>query len=103
MCLVLCVFRKNGILHRNHAFLCVEGEPKPVTVQLYTCAYVAIHHIQVNTKFCELKGGTIGIAAQVTRSGMSHKHRKYYIVVVSQKSCFVSYVIVKSPSKPYNK
>ena len=59
--------------------------------------------IQVNKKFCELKRGNIGIAekAQETRSGTSHKHSKYDLVMESKKSCFVSYVIVKSPSKPY--
>ena len=47
-------------------------------------------------KFCELKGGNIGIVekAQETRFGMSPK---YSIL----DSYFVSYVIVKSPSKPY--
>ena len=55
---------------------------------------------QVNKKFCESKRGIVE-KAQETRSGTSHKHSKYNIVMVSQKSCFMSYVIVKSPSKPY--
>ena len=56
-------------------------------------------YIQVNKKFYELKRGNIGIVekAQETRFGMSPK----YIWDSILESCFVSYVIVKSPSKPY--
>ena len=78
-------------------------------MKLYTFSFRLIHitlshHIdcnsknknrrQVNKKFCELKVGNIGIdeKAQETRSGTSHKHSKYDIVMVSQKSCFVSYI-----------
>ena len=42
--------------------------------------YIHIHvHIQVNKKFCELKGGNIGIVekAQETRFGMSPKYSRY--------------------------
>ena len=58
---------------------------------------------QVNKKFCELKGGNIGIVekAQETRFGMSLKYSRYIGIASQLESCFVSYVIVKSPSKPY--
>ena len=58
-------------------------------------------HIQVKKKFCELKGGNIGIVekAQETRFSMSSKYSRY--IGIALESCFVSYVIVKSPSKPY--
>ena len=56
---------------------------------------------QVNKKkSVNLKGENIlGIVekAQVIRFGMSQKYSRY----IGMKSCFVSYVIVKSPSKPY--
>ena len=46
--------------------------------------HVLYHHtkyiiLQVNKKFCELKGGNIGIVekAQETRFGMSYKYSRY--------------------------
>ena len=56
-------------------------------------------HVLVNR---ELKAGNIGIVekAQEIRFGMSQKCSRY-IGIASSKSYFVSYVIVKSPSKPY--
>ena len=58
---------------------------------------------QVNKKFCELKGGNIGIVekAQETRFGISLKYSRQLHWDSILESCFVSYVIVKSPSKPY--
>ena len=58
---------------------------------------------QINKKFCELKGGNIGIVenAQETRFGMSWNYSRYIHWDSILESCFVSYVIVKSPSKPY--
>ena len=61
----------------------------------YTCMYIHIIHVctyilQVNKKFCELKGGNIGIVekAQETRFGMSPKYSRY----IGIASCFVSYI-----------
>ena len=58
--------------------------------------------VQVNLKFCELKGGNIGIVekAQETRFGICLRSIAD-TGIASLESCFVSYVIVKSPSKPY--
>ena len=44
--------------------------------------YIYIY-IQVNKKFCELKGGNIGIVekAQETRFGMSPKYSRYIGIV----------------------
>ena len=49
-----------------------------VSVQIL-CACVYAYYIQVNKKFCELKGGNIGIVekAQETRFGKSPKYNRY--------------------------
>ena len=40
--------------------------------------YIHVYnYIQVNKKFCELKGGNIGEKAQETRFGMSPKYNRY--------------------------
>ena len=66
-----------------------------------TAKHVKKEQRQVNKKFCELKEGNIGIVekAQETIFGMSSKYSRY--IGIALESCFVSYVIVKSPSKPY--
>ena len=45
----------------------------------YTAKHVKKEQRQVNKKFCELKGGNIGIVekAQETRFGMSPKYSRY--------------------------
>ena len=70
--------------------------------RIYIYIYIYIY-IQVNKKFCELEGGNIGIVekAQETRFGMSPKYSRELHWDSILESCFVSYVIVKSPSKPY--
>ena len=43
-----------------------------------TAKHVKKEQRQVNKKFCELKGGNIGVEkAQVTRFGMSPKYSRY--------------------------
>ena len=68
-----------------------------------TAKHVKKEQGQVNKKFCELKWGNIGIVekAQETRFGMSPKYSRYIHWDSILESYFVSYVIVKSPSKPY--
>ena len=67
-----------------------------------TANHVKKEQRQANNKLCELKGGNIGIVekAQETRFGMSPKYSRYIGDSILE-SCFVSYLIVKSPSKPY--
>ena len=72
-----------------------------INIEMFLC--VCLYILQVNKKFCELEGGNIGIVekAQETRFGMSPKYSRELHWDSILESCFVSYVIVKSPSKPY--
>ena len=54
--------------YKNHSNPYIQGTTVPCDI-----------YIQVNKKFCELKGGNIGIVekAQGTRFGMSPKYSRY--------------------------
>ena len=91
--------RLDGLLNGSpYGHLHTKQPPRYTVNRTHIDRYI---YIQVNKKFCELKEGITGIVekAQETRCGMSSKYSRY--IGIALESCFVSYVIVKSPSVPY--
>ena len=65
--------------HREHGIGRGTGTNLSTVIEIVCTEHMDTIILQVNKKFCELKGGNIGIVekAQETRFGMSRKYSSY--------------------------